>query len=191
MGFGAAHWSGARRAAIAVGAAVVLWAQSAAAEWRTTVFVAGDGAVQMVSLDEEGQADGSFGWDVKLVAGVETLRDFAVMAELSYGQAELAESGAEAQGDIFNLFATGHYRLPVKGRIRPYVGFGLGVTAVQDDTLDATGAGFKLVGGVDTAVTETGSIYFEIDYSKSYLSDGDVDFDIVRGSLRAGYKQRF
>lgn len=184
-----------RRRKMAVAGLIGVWAAIAAspssAEWRTTVFVAGDASAQLVSVDADDASDGAWGWAVTAVAGVETLRDFAVMGELSYGQAEITESGEEAEGDIFQAFAIGHYRIPIAGRIRPYVGGGFGYTIVQGAESDANGPAFKLLAGVDGAVGEWSSVYFQVDYIRSLTDDGGADIDLTQTQIRVGYKRRF
>ena len=154
------------------------------------------------------------GWGGALVVGAELGRDLAVMVEgqyLSLDQkydlnGDVTIAGAKYAYDRQNFldaghayagFLTGHYRLPVAGYARPYVGLGVGMPYVKMGDDRSTALIGKAVAGVDVAVGEKLSIYGEYNYLRSMefdvktanygASKGEIDTHL----LRLGLKGRF
>lgn len=211
-----------RNAALTIAAALVAAAPALAepGEWKAaevTVFVGADiGYLVPVSTDwtlddSTGRSvfelgDGS-GWAGSVVVGAEIARDFAVMLEGQILEAEqdfVSEAGSatvksgSSEITFMGAFLTGHYRLPVPGRFRPYLGAGVGMGMLDVEHGDSdTAFAVKGVAGLDVAVAQASSVYGEYNYivtTPEKIKDGkgaSLEADLNTSLFRIGLRHRF
>ncbi|MCI4662379.1 MAG: porin family protein [Neomegalonema sp.] len=186
---------GRRLSAIAGGALLAATALMPAAaqenNWATQVFVGGDIVLGHIKADSS-NASGNFAWGVTGVAGVELANHIALMGELQFRQAEISDTGNDRDFDIYTGFVTAHYRIPLAGSTRPYVGAGAGYSIATADGQTDHGFAAKLVAGADFALTDTSSTYFEYNFVRMFMSaDEGADYNADDHQVRAGVRWRF
>lgn len=179
--------------------ATILVSNSALAEKADKMYVSIRGeVVTKTTTDSSGPAtpgviyssdDLDTGFGIGASAGYFIDNNIRTEAELSYRRT--------SDLDLYSLMGNAYVHLPIKGKLSPYIGGGLGVAYSDSGAIDSDATlAYQAMAGVDYSISEKGTLfggyrYFGTTDFTAKDSIGSYDIDVEQHIIEVGYRFTF